>query len=165
VFTGRASRALTLDRELEMTSKPGKLLSLLLCLLLAAPANAGLAAWMALSMTDGKSESLQAHDHGSGQMSQHIHHEMPRDPSHQHHSSSHASQAHAAHASSAAASHESHDEADCNEHCVSCANHCSNLGIQSDNVMLSGMPRQLLRFESGELRSLPDLPYRPPIHA
>ncbi len=144
-----------------MSSMPRKALSLLLCLMLAAPANAGVAAWMALSMVDGETVAPQVHEQGAMGMAQHLHDEMQ----HAHHAMQHGVHAHADPGTTPATGHESHDEADCNEHCVSCANHCSNLGILSDNVMLSGLPAQSSRLESGNLRSYSDLLYRPPICA
>lgn len=144
-----------------MTSTPRKVLTLLLCLLLAAPANAGLVGWMALSMTD-RSAAATEHDaaevHHPGHGKAHVHGEA-----HDSQSMPHTSHSHKDHGISLAVDHESHDEADCNEHCVSCANHCLNLGILSDSVMSSRLHSPLQGLESGNLRSYPDLLYRPPI--
>ncbi len=143
-----------------MTKSPQKAISLLLALVLVAPVNAGAATWMALSMSS-TMNSMDMMD--TSDLTHHL-----VDDSHQHHSS-HAHMTHMAH-DLEQMDHQSHEhdgkhsEEDCNEHCVSCANHCSSLGILSDNFILSDLTKQSQRFESGNLNSFSDLLYRPPIH-
>lgn len=126
-----------------MASLPRKAFSLLLALILAAPANAGLSSWMALSMADSEDESVAAHQ----PQPEHSHHQHMVDDA------SHSGDQHA-----------DHDQEECNEHCVSCANHCSSLGILSDGFLLPDLARLLLASEPGILSNHSELLYRPPIH-
>lgn len=141
-----------------MTKSPQKVISLLLALVLVAPVNAGAATWMALSMNSTINSVDASVITATASSTQHM-----VDDSHDHHSS-HAHTTHMAHDLEQIDQNHEHDDEDCNEHCVSCANHCSSLGILSDNFMLSDLTKQSQRFESGNLNSFSDLLYRPPIH-
>lgn len=135
-----------------MKKSPHKTISLLLAIVLLVPANAGAATWMALSMS--AMNTMESVDHSTDSvMTDHgMHHSQHADhQSHQHGERQHGG--------------DQHGGEDCNDHCVSCANHCSSMAIPFDNFMLSDLSKQSQRFEPGNLNSFSDLLFRPPIHA
>lgn len=131
-----------------MAKLSNKFIALLLTLALTAPANAGLSNWMALSMAD--ADSAQGSQHS---------HEIESHPAHSLHSHSEIGE------HSFEESHVGHDGEDCNEHCFSCVNHCSTMGILADSMSLRDLSKSQHSFESGNLSKYSDLLYRPPIRS
>ena len=126
-----------------------KSLALVLTCLLLAPLNSGAAAWMAMSMSEGDLSSPAAEGH-------HIHdsHET-RDARHggDHHAHSMPVEDH------------DHSEEDCEEHCMSCSNHCSSLAIVSNHVEGFQQSVQQLAVADGLVSNHSELLFRPPIRA
>ena len=139
---------------------PHKTISILLAMVLLVPANAGAATWMVLSMT-----SLNSADHMHAMDTEHHSTEGTKTDHGMHHQSQNSEFSQTPH-HFLHADHQSHehDEEECNEHCVSCANHCSSMAIPFDNFMLSDLSKQSQRFESGNLNSFSELLFRPPIN-
>ncbi len=135
-----------------MAKFPNKIIALLLALMLVSPANAGLSSWMAMSMADSQADHVSHHVENGFSHNQHESHGAHSHDSHtgteEHHKKN---------------SKTSHNDEDCNEHCVSCANHCSNPGILSHPISLTDLSKTQHGFESGTLSKHTDLLYRPPI--
>lgn len=144
-----------------MAKLPNKVIALLLALTLVAPANAGLSSWMAMSMADQELDHASQHSHRSHQP-----HPIAEGISHSQHLD-HTIHAHSSHAGTSEQlsgdGQTSHSDEDCNEHCVSCANHCSNMGLLSDPISLPDVSKTQHGSESGTLSKHTDLLYRPPI--
>ena len=134
-----------------------KSLAIILAASLFAPLNSGAAAWMSMSMADSDAaiSASGVHSHGSPD------HHSGAASSADHH------QPHAMHAE-AQDGHEGHDghsEEDCEEHCMSCSNHCSSLAVVSNQSKRFGQVRLLAAATAGLTSTLPELLFRPPIRA
>lgn len=139
-----------------------KALSLLLVTILVAPANAGAASWMAMAMAEGNVDLSVESTQSSLYEASHSQHSSDSHHGHMGHSNL---QPQLDEHGAMHDSHGEHDEEDCNEHCVSCANHCSNLGIMSESIAPVDPGKQSQRFHSGSPSNHFDLLYRPPIHS
>ena len=126
-----------------------KSLALVLTCLLLAPLNSGAAAWMATSMSEGDLSSPAAAGHQ-------LH------DSHSAHGAPHAGDhhGHGTHGDD-----HDHDESDCEEHCMSCSNHCSSLAIVSNHS--DSFQQSILRLAVAEglVSNHSELLFRPPIRA
>ena len=124
-----------------------KSLSIVLTILLLAPLNSGAAAWMAMSMSDSdlSVSTAQAHQHHDS----HMNHGL------QQHGDDHAHSMHG----------EDHNADDCEEHCMSCSNHCSSLALVSNHYSAFNQVRLQTTVAGGLVSNHSDLLYRPPIRA
>ena len=112
----------------------------LLIVLLAAPLDAGAAAWMAMSMDQPDQPAMTMQDGSVHRMAM----------------------AEAVDSAAAPLAHD-HDEVDCEEHCLSCHNHCSSAAIVSSSQD-SLVPAHLhTGFRSAAALNRIDLLFRPPI--
>lgn len=131
-----------------------KSLALLLAVSLFAPLNSGAAAWMSMSMADydGAISAIGVREHGS--------------PGHQSGAASSANH-HQSHSMHGAAhdEHDGHSKEDCEEHCMSCSNHCSSLAVVSNQSERYGQVRFLATATAGLTSTHPELLFRPPIRA
>jgi hypothetical protein len=131
-----------------------KSLAIILAVLLFAPLNSGAAAWMSMSMADSNAATtamgVDEHtrpDHHAGAASSGNHHQ-----SHSMHGGAHNE-------------HDEHSEEDCEEHCMSCSNHCSSLAVVSSQSRRYGQVRLLAATTAGLTSAHPELLFRPPIRA
>lgn len=131
-----------------------KSLAIILAVLLFAPLNSGAAAWMSMSMADSNAAitamGVDEHtrpDHHAGAASSGNHHQ-----SHSMHGGAHNE-------------HDEHSEEDCEEHCMSCSNHCSSLAVVSSQSRRYGQVRLLAATTAGLTSAHPELLFRPPIRA
>jgi hypothetical protein len=131
-----------------------KSLAIILAVLLFAPLNSGAAAWMSMSMADSNAATtamgVDEHtrpDHHAGAASSGNHH-----LSHSMHGGAHNE-------------HDEHSEEDCEEHCMSCSNHCSSLAVVSSQSRRYGQVRLLAATTAGLTSAHPELLFRPPIRA
>ena len=136
----------------------------LLVLLLAAPLNASAASWMAMSM--GNSDHHMQHaSHGDSDHTHHVDQRVEPFPSSLDVQSSHTNDSLGSHSDPQSAQHHEHDAADCEEHCASCTNHCSSLGIVTttqDRIDTEGnVTGMLIGTPSNHFELL----FRPPINA
>jgi hypothetical protein len=111
-----------------------------------APLNSGAAAWMSMSMADSNAAitTMGVHehtrpDHHSGAASSANHHQ-----SHSMHAEAHDE-------------HDEHSEEDCEEHCMSCSNHCSSLAVVSSQSKRYCQVRLLAATTAGLTSAHPEL--------
>lgn len=64
-----------------------------------------------------------------------------------------------------AGSHSGHDSKDCENHCMTCANHCSSSGIISAATEVQRAVQLLIGIRPGNTLIRSNLIYRPPINA
>ena len=131
-----------------------KSLAIILAVSLFAPLNSGAAAWMSMSMADSNAAitAMGVHEHTSPD------HHAGAASSGNHH------QSHSMHGG-ASDEHDGHSEEDCEEHCMSCSNHCSSLAVVSNQSKRYGQVRFLATGSAGLTSTHSELLFRPPIHA
>ena len=134
-----------------------KSLAIIVAVSLFAPLNSGAAAWMSMSMADSNAAitAMGVHehtrpDHHAGAASSADHHQ-----SHSMHGGAHDEHD----------EHDGHSQEDCEEHCMSCSNHCSSLAVVSSQSKRYGQVRLLAATTAGLTSTHPELLFRPPIRA
>ena len=116
-----------------------------LVLLMLAPENVGVSAWMAESSTVVDADEIAMADmHMAGHD-----HEAMMDSSHK---------------LSMVDAHE-HGSEDCDDYCINCSNHCSNTAIIPSSSSIFGPDQKFISITTGNTLSRAYLLYRPPISA
>lgn len=116
-----------------------------LVLLMLAPENVGVSAWMAESSTVVDADEIAMADmHMAGHD-----HEAMMDSSHK---------------LSMVDAHE-HGSEDCDDYCMNCSNHCSNTAIIPSSSSIFGPDQKFISITTGNTLSRAYLLYRPPISA